>query len=507
MSVEPKPRPLRHLWNTARVVGVIVTLTGFTPDRWMAAILDAVKLPDNLRDSLVGSFDPRFIAVGIGVAIIAVDAILRHRRQTPSISPGPAAPFADAAPSPTAPAVSTTALPMDGIEPVASKPSIAVLPFVNMSDDKNQEYFAEGIAEDIIVALSKLHSLFVIARNTSFAYRDNIGEGHNPGKDLGARYILRGSVRKIGERARITAQLVDTETDGQLWAERFDRELDDVFLVQDEITRKIISILPSRIEAADLKRVHNKPTANMAAYEYLLRGKFHHHLRTQSDNELAYRMLGLAIEADPGSAQAHAWRACVIGQAMVRGYRSVEDAVPEIFEDLKIALALDDEDFECHRVLSSVYSIQMNHERAEFHAARAYDLNPNDPRVLSQYGELLALTGKPEEGIEKLRQALLVDPYLPDDRLTNLGFAQFVARRYDDALNTFKKISSLSVKHHAYLAACHGQLGDRVSAERQAAEVHRLSPTFSADDFVRQAGYQYDVDRQHHVEALRKAGL
>lgn len=503
MSPEPKPRPLNHLWNTAQVVGVVVTLTGLTPDRWMTAFLDAVKLPD----ALVAGVDVRFIAVGVGVAIIAADAILRHRRQRTRISPGTAAPFVDAASPRDATAVGEMAPRMDRTAPGAHKPSIAVLPFVNMSDDKNQEYFAEGIAEDIIVALSKLHSLFVIARNTSFAYRENIGEGRNLGKELGARYILRGSVRKIGERARITTQLVDIETDGQLWAERFDRDLDDVFLVQDEITQKIISILPSRIEAADLKRIHSKPTANMAAYEYLLRGKYHHHLRTRSDNEIAYRMLGLAIEADPGSAQAHEWLACVIGQAMVRGYRDVEDAVPEILENLKIALALDDEDFECHRVLSSVYSLQRNYDRAEFHAARAYDLNPNDPRVLSQYGELLALTGKPEAGIAKLSQALLVDSHLPDDRLTNLGFAQFVAHHYEDSLGSFNKISLLTVERHAYLAACYAQLGDMLQAERQAAEVRRLSPTFSVADFVRQVGYQHDADRQHHEEAFRKAGL
>lgn len=506
MSAKPKPRPLNHLWNTAQAVGVVVTLTGFTPDRWMTIILDAVKLPDNLRDSLFGSFDLRFVAVGVGVAIIAVDAILRHRRHL-SIAPGTAMPSVDVAPASGTPSMTATSPGTNRIDPIAHKPSIAVLPFVNMSDDKNQEYFADGMAEDLIVALSKLHSLFVIARNTSFAYRESVGGARRLGKELGARYLLQGSVRKIGERARITTQLVDAETEEQLWADRFDRELDDVFLVQDEITRKIISILPSRIEAADLKRIHNKPTANMAAYEYLLRGKYHHHLRTRSDNELAYQMLGLAVEADPGSAQAYAWRACVIGQAMVRGYRDDDDAVPEIFENLKIALALDDEDFECHRVLSSVYSIQKNYDRAEFHAARAYDLNPNDPRVLSQYGELLALTGKPEAGIEKLEQALLVDPYLPDDRLTNLGFSQFVARHYEDALRTFNKISSLTVKHHAYLAACYGQLGDMVNAQRQAAEVRRLSPTFSADDFVKQVGYQNDLDRQHHAEALRKAGL
>ncbi len=387
------------------------------------------------------------------------------------------------------------------------KPSIAVLPFENLSGDPDQEYFAHGIAEDIIVALSKLHSLIVIARNTSFAYKARGGDDSNIGKALGARYLVHGSVRKIGDRARITAALVDTDSEEQLWAERYDRNLDDVFLVQDEITSKVISILPSRIEAADLKRTHNKPTANLKAYEYLLRGKYHHHLRTKEDNQIAYDMLGRAVEADPRSAQAYAWRACVIGQAVVRGYRNDDTAIAEVLQNVETALALDDEDFECHRVLLGVCTFQKNYDRAEFHAARAYELNPNDPRVISQYGELLALTGRAEAGIERLQQALLVDPHSPDDRLTHLGFAQFVARHYDDALATFKKVSLLGVKHHAYLAACYAQLDDLANARHHASEVTRLDPAFAVDNFVTLVQYKNDIDYQHHADALRKAGL
>lgn len=487
MSADPKSRPIHHLWTVAQVAAVVITILGFTPVSWVTYFFQSVNMSASIRDSFLSGVDYRLLFVGLGVAIFAADLALRRRsarRQTPGVIQ----------------AVHTP-------DEIKAKPSIAVLPFVNMSEDKSQEYFADGIAEDIIVALSKLHSLFVVARNTSFAFKETASQGRNLGKELGARYIVRGSVRKHGARARITAQLIDTETDCQLWAERYDRDLDDVFLVQDEITGKIISILPSRIEAADLKRTHNKSTKNLAAYEYLLRGKYHHHQGTRSDNETAYKMLSLAVEADPDSAQSYAWRACVNGQAMVRGYRDDANIVADVMRDLQTALALDDEDFECHRVLSSVYTIQKNYDRAEFHAERAFNLNPNDPRVISQYGELLALTGRPEAGVEKLKQALLVDPYNPDDRLTNLGFAQFAARRYDDALSTFKKISSLTVKHHAYLAACYAQLDDMPNAGRQAAEVHRLNPAFSVEDFVAQVQYKNDAGRQHHAQALRKAGL
>ncbi len=440
------------------------------------------------------------LVVTVGVALSPMGATLRsflRARQAKAQSevPSPSADQPASGDSPGAPPLNQ------------HKPTIAVLPFENLCGEPDQEYFAQGIAEDIIVALSKLHSLIVIARNTSFAYKERGGTDGKIGKALGARYIVRGSVRKFGDRARITAALVDTETEEQLWADRYDRNLDDVFLVQDEITGKVLSILPSRIEAADLKRTHNKSTANLKAYEYLLRGKYHHHLRTQQDNQIAYEMLGRAIEADPRSAQAYAWRACVIGQAVVRGYRNDEHAIPEVLQNVETALALDDEDFECHRVLLGVCTFQKNYDRAEFHAERAFELNPNDPRVISQYGELLALTGRPEAAIERLQQALLVDPYSPDDRLTNLGFAQFVARQYRAALATFNKVSSLTVKQHAYLAACYAQLDELANARRHAEEVSRLDPTFAVDNFVTLVQYKNDSDYQHHADALRKAGL
>lgn len=389
------------------------------------------------------------------------------------------------------------------------KPSIAVLPFENLGGDKEQQYFADGIAEDIIVALSKIPSLFVIARNTSFAYRENDNSGADLGRELGARYIVHGSIRMSGQRARITARIIDTETDEQLWAEQYDRNLDDVLLIQDEITGKIISVLPSRIEAADLKKSKNKPVKNLAAYESLLRGKYHHHLRTSSDNKISHKMFDRAIQADINYAQAYAWRACIAAQALILGWNpgDYDTAVSDIIKDAQKALALDDDDFECHRVLSGVYTASLEFDRAMFHAERAYELNPNDPRVISQYGELLALSGDPKAGIEKLKQALEVDPHSPDDRLTLLGFAQFVAQRYEQAIDTLKRISNLEAKHHAYLAACYAQLGEKSGLKKHAAAVRRLEPNFTAGQFVNNVRYKNDSDIEHHIVALNKAGL
>lgn len=201
MSPEPKPRPLNHLWNTAQVVGVVVTLTGFTPDRWMTAFLDSVKLPD----WLFAGIDVRFIAVGVGVAIIAVDAFLRHRRRPhPSFAVQPVAPVVAASPFPAESLVAATPPPTEALEPIRDKPSIAVLPFVNMSDDKSQEYFADAMTEDIITGLSCDSRLFVFARNSTFAYKGQSPDVRAVGRELGVRYVLEGSIRPIGDRLRIT---------------------------------------------------------------------------------------------------------------------------------------------------------------------------------------------------------------------------------------------------------------------------------------------------------------
>jgi adenylate cyclase len=390
---------------------------------------------------------------------------------------------------------------------VSDKPSIAVLPFENLSGDAEQGYFADGIAEDIVTELSRLHSLLVIARNSSFAYRGQVPDVREVGAKLGARFVLTGSVRKAAGRVRITAQLVEAESGSQLWAERFDRDLADVFEVQDEITRVIVGILPSRLEAADLERIRRKPSENPAAYEWVLRGKYHHHRGTREDNATALEVLDKAIAADPDYAPAHAWKACTLGQAMFRGYRDRSEVWDQSVNEVETALSLDEDDFECHRILSSLHLIERQYERAEFHQERAIALNPNDPRIVSQRGELLTWLGRPDEAIGWLETALRVDPYRPDRRLAHLGIALFVARRYEEAVVVFKRISKFKCRHHAYLAACHAGMGQEAEAAAHAAEVLRLEPDFSAGTFVDALLYKNEADREHHRECLRKAGL
>ena len=391
--------------------------------------------------------------------------------------------------------------------PVPSKPAIAVLPFTNLSGDPEQEYFSDGVAEDIITELSRLRWLDVIARGTTFAYKGEATNLHELCRALRVQYVLSGSVRRAGGRVRITAHLLEAETGKQLWAHRFDHDLEDIFAVQDEITELIVATLPGRIEAAGLEQARCKSTENLAAYEYLLRAKDHHHRGTREDNGRALELLDKAIALDPNSAQAYAWKACTLGQALVRGYGDPDFVWKRMVTAVEKALALDEDDFECHRLLGYIHLFRRQYDRAWFHYERAFELNPNDPRILSQRGEFLTWAGRPEEAVPWLEKALRLDPYRPDGRLTNLGVALHAARRYEDAAAVFRKIANLGYEHHAYLASCYARMGLELEGRCHADEVLRLKPDFRATRYVQGLPYQHEADRKHHLDGLAKAGL
>ena len=378
-----------------------------------------------------------------------------------------------------------------------------------MSGEPEQEFFADGITEDILTELSRFRELFVISRNSAFVYKGKPINAQNVAKELGVQYVVEGSVRKAGSRVRITVQLIDAETDRHLWAERYDRELADIFAIQDEVTSSIVSILPGRVAAAAQDRVQRKPPGNLAAYECVLAGKRLHHRSARADNEEALRMLERAIALEPGYAHAHAWKACVLGQSFVYGWcADVEATKRAVIEELTLALSLDENDSDVHRVLAAAnLSVNRDHDKALYHQERALALNPNDDLIVVQQGEVLTWIGQAEEGIEWIQKAMRLNPYHPERFWSHLGRAYFVARRYSEAVKAFQRISRADQTHLAFLAACHAQLGDAAAAKGATQELLQRAPDFSIERFIATQHYKHESDREHHRAALVKAQL
>ena len=406
------------------------------------------------------------------------------------------------------PAIAGDSVPRTAPPEVTKKPSMAVLPLLNISGDPEQEFFADGLTEDIITELSRFRDLLVISRNSVFVHKGKPVNVQAVARELGVDYVLEGSVRKAGDRVRVTVQLIDAETDRHIWAERYDRNLEDIFAIQDEVTGAIVSTLPGRVEAAKYDRAKRKPTDSMAAYEAVLAAKVLHHRSTSADNAEAQRLLDRAIALDPNYAHAHAWKGCVLGQTYVYGWCTDRDAtLHEVQQELDLALTLDDNDADVHRILAALSLVRGNHDRAAHHQERALALNPNYDLVVVQQGELLTWMGRPEEGIDWIKRAMRLNPHHPERFWNHLGRAYFVAHKYAEAVEAFSRIARPDHTHHAFLAAALAKMGNKTAAPAHAQEAMRLDPGFSADRYLATLHYRQDSDREHHREALLKAGL
>jgi adenylate cyclase len=398
----------------------------------------------------------------------------------------------------------------DAAAPAASskKPSIAVLPLVNMSGDSEQEFFADGLTEDIITELSRFHDLLVISRNSTFVYKGKAVKVQEVAREFGVDYVLEGSVRKAGGRIRVTVQLIDAETDRHIWAERYDRDLEDIFAIQDEITRAIVATLQGRVEAATHDRAKRKRTDNMIAYECVLAAKVLHHRSRRADNEQAQALLDRALALDPNYAHAHAWKACVLGQKWVYGWCADRDATfQEVAAELEVSLALDDNDSDVHRILAAVNLNRDDHDRAAYHQERALALNPNYDLVVVQQGELLTWLGRPEEGIDWIKKAMRLNPYHPERFWSHLGRAYYCAERYAESAEAFSRLTQPDHTHHAFLAANFAQMGNSVAAAAHVTEVVKREPQFSVATYLGTQHYKHERDRKRHEAGLLKAGL
>jgi adenylate cyclase len=382
------------------------------------------------------------------------------------------------------------------------KPSIAVLPFVNMSGDLEQQYFSDGITDDIITELSRYRSLLVIARNSCFQFRGPSVDITDVRRRLGVRFVVEGSIRRSGERIRLNAQLIDAAAGHHVWAERYDRDLQDIFAMQEELARAIAATLEGRIAASGADLARRKPTQHWGAYDYFLRGR---ECINRYDTTGARPLFQRAIELDPNYAQAYAWQSL----AYVIGY--FEDGQPATLDEaLRLAdtaLRLEPADASSHRAVGLVAMIMKRLDRAGIHYDRALALNPTDTFTICLRGLWLAHMGRADEALRSVDAGLQRDPFPPTFYWEFRGVALFQARRYREAIEAFSEVAQPPWWCRCYLAACYAHLGMLEEARTHGAEVLRLKPDFSTTDIERTEPYQNSADVQHLEDGLRKAGL
>jgi adenylate cyclase len=359
------------------------------------------------------------------------------------------------------------------------KPSVAVLPFANLSGDREQEYFSDGITEDLITDLSKLSGLFVISRNSAFLYKGKAVKPEQVGQELGVHYMLEGSVRKAGNRVRVSAQLVDATNGYHLWADRYDRELQDIFAVQDEVTRKIVAALRVKLTEWEQKRLGRTPTRNVEAYDHYLRGLEYHAHRDKEANARARQMFERAVALDPQFAAAYAW----LGRTYVLEWMYQWSENPQTLERAlalaQQAAALDDALPSAYQTLGYVHLSQKYYEQAIEEAEKAVALDPNDADACVTLAEILSCAGRAEEAVLWAEKALRLDPHYPTSYLFAVGQAYYLTGRADEAIALFKRVLTRNPAHfraHFFLAMLYGELGQKEKARAEAAECQRLSP-------------------------------
>jgi TolB-like protein/Tfp pilus assembly protein PilF len=423
-----------------------------------------------------------------------------------------------------------TGTPSDAIEtapqpeavgpPLPDGPSVAVLPFENKVDDPDQDYFADGLTENIITGLTRFRSLFVIGLSSSFAVRDRTSDVSQAANQLGVAHVVEGTVRRAANRMRVTVQLIDAASGHRVWAEQYDRDLDDIFSVQDEITSVIVATLAGRIEDAGRHRAEHKAPGDMSAYDCWLKGRHCLNSFTKDGFLEARRHFKRALELEPGYARAYAdlaksylyeyetsWSEAPL-EALDRGYRLAQKAVD-----------LDDADSTARYALAWCSACKNQLELALVHIEKAVSLNPNDYHILCAKSYFLALSGRFAEGIACSTEAMRLNPFAPDACLFSIGLAEFAARHYEEAIRAFGEMTSyVPMWRAAYLAACFAYLGRDKQAHAKAAEVLELAksvlvaplgtnPERWREYWSKWYLFQNSDDLEHFLQGIHKAGL
>ena len=395
--------------------------------------------------------------------------------------------------------------------PLPDKPSIAVLPFDNLSGDPEQEYFSDGLTEEIITSLSRVPKLFVIARNSTFTYKGKPVKVQQVSEELGVRYVLEGSVRKGGDKIRITAQLIDAITGNHLWAEQYDRDLKDIFAVQDEITKNIITAMQVKLTKGEEVKAASKGTKNLEAYlKYLQANELVNKINPES-NDLAKQLAEEAIALDPD----YAWAYYILGRSnmmdvWVKASKSPKESIGKAIELVQKAIALDDTNTEAHGLLSFLFSMTNQHDKAVAEAEKAVALNPNSAYAHFIMGKTLFFAGRCEESIPEYKKAIRLNPVPPNNHLWSLGLSYAYAEQYEEAIKWCEKAvrqEPNDLLARTMMTVVYSLSLQEEKARSEADEVLRIQPKFTLDILKKKLTYKREVDKERFLGALRKAGL
>jgi len=496
------------------IAGAIIALTGFAPEHWFADLFGHLEISERLRHIWPLNFDVRIGFVAVGVGIVAWDVLRRSTLQKPKSLPGREQEVAGPAPD----QAGLDAKPVEAIQSptlaLPDKPSIAVLPFANLSGDADQDYFADGMVEEIITALSRMSWLFVIARNSSFTYKGRPVDVKQVGRELGVRYVLEGGVRKAAGRVRISAQLIDASNGVQLWADRFEGNLEDVFDLQDHVTTSVVGAIAPKLEHAEIERARRKPTDSLDAYDYYLRGLAQVYMWTKRNSDEARLLFDKAIELDPEFASAYGMIGYYYVQRKANGWMS--DRAQEIADAVRVArraAELGEGDANAlSRAGQTLGFVAGELDAGVVLIDRALAINPNLATTWFNSGFIRVWLGEPEIAIEHLTRAMRLSPLDPliFGMQTATAFAHFCAGRNSEAVLWAEKALRTKPNFNgtnAIAAASYAFAGRKREAEEAAAHLLQIDPSFRVSRIRDYFPFRREQDLVQFAKGLRIAGI
>ena len=386
----------------------------------------------------------------------------------------------------------------------AEQGSLAVMLFKNLSKDEDQAYFCEGFSEDLITVLSKYSKLLVVSGNASFAYRDKSKSPKEIGKELGVRYILEGSVRKLGQKVRIGAKLISADRENTIWSHNFDFTIDEMFDIQDELVETIVSTIVGHVDDEEVKQLVRVKPENHTAYDLVLQGLEYHRKSnvTLENAKKAVEFFDQAIEVDPNCARAHAWRACSLSNYV--GWRPDEygeDWIDQCADSVIRSLEIDQNDHEAHRIMGAISLVRGDFELARHHQERAMELCPSDAYIMGKNAALLVYLGEPEKALEIVQHAMRINPFCPDDLFVDEGMCYFWLGKYSEAVNCFRKMKTPDRESVFYLTASLSKLGEGIKSAETLKQAFKMTD-LSVEDFLLTQHYQNPELKQELREIL-----